>query len=205
MRDLDKALADIVAIRSQIAAGTAFRGYGPATVAATGGLALATAVLQHFWLADPTGQPLVFFAAWSAAALVSASLIWVEMQARSRRHHLGLADAMIYQAIEQFLPAGVAGVLLAVMLGKFAPETLWMLPGLWQLLVSLGVFASARSLPRTVALAGAWYFVAGFATLLLASGTHALSPWTMGLPFTIGQLLLAAILHFASGGTDAED
>jgi hypothetical protein len=41
MRDLDKALADIFAIRNQIAAGTA-RGYGPATVAATGGLALLT-------------------------------------------------------------------------------------------------------------------------------------------------------------------
>jgi hypothetical protein len=205
MRDLDKALADIVAIRSQIAAGTAFRGYGPATVAATGGLALATAVVQHFWLDDSTAQPLRFFSAWAAAALISAGLIWVEMQARSRRHHLGLADTMIYQAIGQFLPAGVAGVLLAVMLGKFAPEALWMLPGLWQLLVSLGVFASARSLPRSVALAGAWYFVAGFATLLLASGTHALSPWTMGLPFVIGQLLLAAILYFASGETDAED
>ena len=71
---------------------------------------------------------------------------------------------MIYQAVEQFLPAGVAGVLLALSCcGKFAPETLWMLPGLWQLLVSLGIFASVRSLPRTVALAGAWYFVAGFA------------------------------------------
>ena len=80
-----------------------------------------------------------------------------------------------------------------------------MLPGLWQLLVSLGVFASARSLPRTVALAGAWYFVAGFATLLLASSTHALSPWTMGLPFAVGQLFMAAILYFASGETDAED
>ncbi len=41
MSDLDKALADIFAIRSQIAAGTAFRGYGPAAVAVTGGLALA--------------------------------------------------------------------------------------------------------------------------------------------------------------------
>ena len=44
MSDLDKALADIFAIRSQIAAGTAFRGYGPAAVAATGGLALLTAI-----------------------------------------------------------------------------------------------------------------------------------------------------------------
>ena len=42
------------------------------------------------------------------------------MQARSRRHHSGLADAMIHQAVEQFLPSGVAGLLLAVMLGRFA-------------------------------------------------------------------------------------
>jgi hypothetical protein len=41
--------------------------------------------------------------------------------------------------------------------------------------------------------------------LMLASENHALSPWTMGLPFVIGQLLMAAILHFASGDLDAED
>src|ERR1700744_4276342 len=107
-------------------------------------------------------------------------MIWVEMLARTRRHHSGLADAMIHQAIEQFLPAGVAGVLLAVVMWKFAAETLWLLPGLWQILVSLGIFASVRSLPRTVALAGAWYFVSGFVVVALASRTHTLSPWTMG-------------------------
>ena len=80
-----------------------------------------------------------------------------------------------------------------------------MLPGLWQVLVSLGVFASVRSLPRTVALAGAWYFVAGFAILMLASDSHALSPWTMGLPFVIGQSLMATVLHFASGEIDVEN
>src|SRR5713101_3318499 len=197
MRDLDKALADIFAIRSQIAAGTAFRGYGPATVAATGGLALATALIQFWWLDDPTSRPLTFFSGWTATALVSGAIIWIEMQARSRRHHSGLADAMIHQAIEQFLPAGMAAALLAV--------TLWKLPGLWQLLVGLGIFASVRSLPRTVGFAGAWYFVVGFTVLLLASQSHALSPWTMGLPFVAGQLLMAALLHFASGETDVED
>jgi hypothetical protein len=205
MRDLDKALADIIAIRSQIAAGTAFRGYGPATVAATGGVALFTAAAQYYWLVNPSAHPLLFFFGWIAAALLSAALIFVEMLARSRRHHSGLADAMIHQAVEQFLPAGVAGLLLAVMLWKFAAETLWMLPGLWQILVSLGVFASVRSLPRSVALAGGWYFIAGFTVLLLSSQSHALSPWTMGLPFAIGQSLLAAILYFASGDEDVED
>ena len=205
MRDLDKALADIFAIRSQIAAGTAFRGYGPAAIAATGGLALMTAVAQFLWLDDPTGQPVIFFAGWAATALVSAAIIGVEMRARSRRHHRGLADAMVHQAVEQFLPAGAAGALLAVMLWRFAPETLWMLPGLWQLLVSLGISASARSLPRSVMLGAAWYFVAGFVTLMLTSENHALSPWTMGLPFVGGQFLMAAILHFASGELDGED
>jgi len=205
MRDLDKALADILAIRSQIAAGTAFRGYGPATVAATSGVALLTTVLQFFWLDDPTGHPIAFFAGWAAAALLSAVLILVEMRARSRRHHSGLADAMVQHAIEQSLPAGVAGVLLAIMLWKFAPETLWMLPGLWQVLVSLGVFASVRSLPRSIALGGAWYFLSGFTVLLLASQNHLLSSWTMVLPFAAGQLLMAALLYFASGENDVED
>src|ERR1700694_2421851 len=205
MRDLDKALADILTIRSQIAAGTAFRGYGPATVAATGGLALLTALFQFLWLDDPAAHPLVFFSGWAATALVSGAMIWVEMQARSRRHHSGLADAMVHQAVEQFLPASGAGALLAVMLWKFAPETLWMLPGLWQVFVSLGIFASVRSLPRSVAFGAAWYIVTGFATLLLASQSHTLSPWSMGLPFVIGQLLMAAILHFASGEPDVED
>ena len=204
MRDLDKALADILAIRNQIAAGTAFRGYGqrpspPPTASHSSPLA------QHLWLADPTGHPIAFLAGWAAAALLSAVLIWIEMQARSRRHHSGLADAMVQQAIEQFVPAAIAGVLLAILQWKFAPETLWMLPGLWQVLVSLGVFASVRLLPRTIALGGAWYFLSGFTVLLIASQSHALSPWTMGLPFAIGQLLLAALLYFASGDNDAED
>jgi hypothetical protein len=205
MRDLDKALADIIAIRSQIAAGTAFRGYGPAAIAATGCVALLTAIVQYLWLGDPTAQPLAFLVGWAVAAAVSSLMIWFEMRARSQRHHSGLADAMIHQAIEQFLPSGIAGVLLAIVLWKFSPETLWTLPGLWQVLVSLGVFASVRSLPRSVAIAGAWYFVAGFVVLVLGSQTHGLSPWAMGLPFAIGQWLMAAILFVASEETDVED
>jgi hypothetical protein len=204
-RDLDKALADIIAIRSQLAAGTAFAGYGPAAIFATSGVALLTAVLQYLFLDDPTHHPLTFLFGWASAALLSAVMIISEMVARSRRHHSGLADAMIHQAVEQFLPSAVAGVLLAFVLWKFAPESLWLLPGLWQVLVSIGVFASVRTLPRTVALGGAWYFIAGFVVLVLASQNHALSPWTMGLPFVIGQSLMATILYFASGERNAED
>ncbi len=57
MRDLDKALADIIAVRSQLAAGTAFRGYGPATIAATACVALLTALIAARYLlarSDPS-------------------------------------------------------------------------------------------------------------------------------------------------------
>jgi hypothetical protein len=95
-------------------------------------------------------------------------------------------------------------VAIGVVLFEFSSGSLWMLPGLWQILVSLGLFAAVRSLPRAVALAAAWYFVAGVGVLMLSSQTQALSPWAMGLPFAVGQLLLAAILHLAFAGSDGE-
>ena len=143
MRDLDKALADILAIRTQIAAGTAFRGYGPTAIAVTAVLASVTLLAQIIWLEEPTAQPLPFFVGWViAAAAFRRHHLASRCGTRSHRHHSGLADAMIYQAIEQFLPAGAAGALLGIVLWHFAPETLWLLPGLWQVLVSLGIFAS---------------------------------------------------------------
>lgn len=205
MSDLDKALADIVAIRSRIAADTVFRGYGPAALAATGGVALLTALAQALWLGDPTGRPLVFVLGWAAAAVLSAGIVRWEMRRRADRDHSGLADAMIHNAAQQFLPAAAAGILLAAVLLLHAPETVWMLPGLWQLLVGIGIFASARTLPRAIGLAGGWYFAAGLAVLMLGSVDHALSPWAMGLPFLIGQCLMAAILRREYAAEDDHD
>lgn len=199
MREIDRALDDITNIRTQLAAGTMFRGFGPIVIAVTGGLAIVTAAAQSIWSAMLAGGPMVFLACWIVTAMVAAGLIGAEMSARSRRHHGGLADAMIWNAIEQFLPAGAAGVAIACVLLNFAPGSHWMLPGLWQMLVALGLFASARSLPRAMAFVGGWYFMAGISVLIIASFSQSLSPWLMGLPFAVGQFLMAAVLHFASG------
>jgi hypothetical protein len=74
-----------------------------------------------------------------------------------------------------------------------------MLPGLWQLIFSLGVFASCRFLPRPMFAVGVWYLAAGLVCLVVASATRTLSPWMMGIPFGIGQLLVALILQFRYG------
>lgn len=205
MRDLDKALADIASIRSQLAAGTMFRGFGPAVIAATGGLALLTMIAQWIWPDALDDDVLAFIVVWMISAFLSVMLIGVEMHARSRRHHGGLADQMIFNAIELFLPAAIAGIALAVVFTRFNPDQVWMLPGLWQILMALGLFASVRMLPRAISLVASWYFLAGVTVLILASADQQLSPLLMGLPFVIGQLAMAAVLHFACGGADGED
>ena len=99
---------------------------------------------------------------------------------------------------EQFLPAGLAGILLTAVLLRFTPDALWMLPGLWQVVFALGVFASCRFLPRPMLLVGGWYLASALACLVLARGADAFSPWAMGAPFTIGQLMVAAVLQITS-------
>jgi hypothetical protein len=204
MEELDRALADITAIRSQLARGTQFRGYGPMTVAATGFVAMGAAALQALWLPDPESALLEYVGIWVAAAAISTFLIGIEMVARSRRIHSGLADEMIHAATEQFVPAGVAGALLTFVLFRFAPQSLWMLPGLWQIVFSLGIFASCRSLPRPMFAAGVWYLAAGLASLAWANGVNAYSPWAMAVPYGIGQLFIAAVLYRSVGDSDAE-
>jgi hypothetical protein len=111
---------------------------------------------------------------------------------------------MILAAVEQFLPAAAAGALLTAVLFQVSPEVLWTLPGLWQIIFSLGIFASRRSLPPAIVLAGVWYLATGLGCLAFAGGAQALSPWAMGLPFGIGQLLIAVIVHRHDGEADGE-
>jgi hypothetical protein len=100
-------------------------------------------------------------------------------------------------AVEQFMPCLVAGGALTAIIIRRASDAAWMLPGLWAVIFSLGLFATHRLLPRAVFWVGMFYLACG--AMALAGGREgiALSPWTMGLTFGIGQLLLAAIFYFS--------
>ena len=195
MTNLDKALAEISAIRGQMARATEFRGYGPRTFAVTSLLAVMASLAQSLWLRRPATHLPLWLALWVGTAAVSAALIGFEMVTRSRRIHSDLAEDMIRAAVEQFLPAGAAGALITVVLIWFEPQTASLLPGLWQILFGLGVFASCRFLPKVLALVGVWYLASGLFALALSAGPHAFSPWLMGVPFGVGQALVAILLQ----------
>jgi hypothetical protein len=195
MSELRQALAEISAIRTQVARETQFRGYGPCSTAASGVLALLVAGAQSLCFKG-SRDARVFLMVWVSTAAVAAGISAWETYVRTRKVHFGFSREMIQAAIEQFLPAMVVGLMLTVVLVKVAPQELWMLPGLWQLSFSLGIFASCRFLPRPMFAVGLWYLVAGLGCLAIEGGPHEFSPWTMGIPFGIGQLFLAAVLKY---------
>jgi hypothetical protein len=197
VKEIRQALSEIQLIRDQVARGTEFRGYGPASIAMSGVLALLVAAVQTQWMAKHANTNLwVWLGVWAGTAAVSLLLTGIETFRRARRVHAGFAGEMIQSAVEQFLPAIMVGFLLTVVLMRVAPQEAWMLPGLWELIFSLGVFASCRFLPKQMFAVGVWYLAAGLFCLAAASAARSLSSWTMGIPFGVGQLLVAAVLQF---------
>ncbi|HEV2577233.1 MAG TPA: hypothetical protein VGU25_08480 [Acidobacteriaceae bacterium] len=204
MTDLNRALVDIRSIRRQVARTTEFRGYGPLTLSATALLAVVAGVVQQRWIPEPAAHPVSYVALWLSTAIVCAALIATQMLTRANRFHSGIADEMIRMAVTQFLPAGVAGAVLPLVLLHAPREVFWMLPGLWQIIFSLGVFASCRCLPRWMLLVGAWFLLTGFVCLALGDN-RALSAMMMSGAYGVGMAAVAAIHYFSwKASTDEE-
>ena len=143
----------------------------------------------------PSRRPQIgaYLTLWVGAAVLSALLAGWGMAARRS----AWSREITWLAVEQFIPCLVAGgVLTAVVRDDGARKACRCSRGSGKLLFSLGVFASCRLLPRATFGVAVFYLAAGVATLALARGDRAMSPWAMGLPFGLGQFLAAGILYW---------
>lgn len=191
MNEVEAALHDIARIRDQLAASTRFRGFAPPIVALTGGMA---AVLAGWQTMRAESGLLV----WILLAAVSVLMIGTESIVRARRIHRSMADRLINTTLQRFMPTALAGAVLAAVILMRAPEFTRFLPGLWQVQIAVGIFAMQGNLPREMIWVAAFYFATGAAALLLAGDPGVPIPWLMGVPFALGQVLAAVILHYAA-------
>jgi len=202
--ELQEALVQISEIRQQMARAEVFRGFRALPVACSGGLAIAAALVQASWLDNPLAQSTHYLSLWIGVAAISLGAQAVEMWMRSRTSQSAYSKSITLLAAEQFFPSVIAGALLTFVLVNFAEETIWMLPGLWQMLIGLGMFATYRLLPKAVFWVAAFYVISGILCLAVARGDLALSPWAMGAPFGLGQLATAAVLYWTLERNDDE-
>jgi hypothetical protein len=194
--ELDEALIQIADIRRHLARAEVYRGYRSTAVGASGVLALLAAAVQPRLVPAPAEDLPRYLALWVGVAAVGLGVAGVEMARRAWRAGPGLARQHTLLAAELFLPCVAVGALLTLCIARGASQAAWMLPGLWALVYSLGVFASGRILPRPVAWVGAYYVAAGCACLVWGQGPRAFAAWQMAATFGVGQLLAAAILYW---------
>ena len=202
MNDVDRALSQIEDIQAHLAASTRFRGIAPDLNALTGVFALAVATAQSLWPQVLAKDTLGYVVVWASVIFVFAGAVATEAVTRAHQFHGPLAKPMLATALRKIVPYAAAGVVLTWAICQFAIESAWLLPGIWLILPALAGWSALANLPPAMIWAVAWYFVSGTAVLAIAGPTGLLSPWMLGLPIGIGQLLVAFILHRADGQTN---
>lgn len=200
--ELREALDSIAVIRRRMAETEVFRGYRALPVACSAVFAVLAGFFQPALVPKPDQDVPGYVALWSAVAFLSVAAAGLAMFLRDRVAGTSLTRPVTWLAVGQFVPCLVGAAAVTAVLIRVAPEAAWMLPGLWQVFFSQGVFASCRLLPRPAFAVGGFYLVAGIAMLVLARGPDALSPWAMAVPFGVGQLLSAAVLYWTLERSD---
>lgn len=195
--ELRDALTQITQIRQQMAASQTFRGYRAATTAFSALVALAAAYVQDRVLPERDRYSWHMLYLWLAAAMLSLLVVGSEMIVRYRRSQSVLQRELTLVAVEQFVPCLVAGALMTFVLSHVTnQDSIFLLPGMWGILFSLGVFASRRVLPRGTFVVAAWYMLAGVLCLGLRWEPKFDFARQMALTFGGGQLLAAGVLYW---------
>lgn len=198
MKDVDLALAQISSIRAQLATSTRFLGLAPGLNLLMSGIAFVVAVAQSLQQQASVQDRRIYLATWGGVIVVSSCIVTFEATSRARRLHGRMAYAMLSAALQKVLPFAAAGVVITWTICTFSPESAWLLPGLWQILIGLLGFSALASMPREMSWAAGWYFLCGALVLGLAGRSGTLSPWMMGIPFSVGHILVAVILNRAN-------
>ncbi len=202
--DLQDALSQISDIRHHVHRSGVFRGYRAMATAFSGCVAIGAAMFQALWLPNPAEYVDFYLFIWMSAGLISIAGAALVIYDRCRQSGSAVQRELAMHAIEQLMPSLVAGGLLTIVISVFNLQATVLLPGLWAILLGLGVFASRRLLPRATALVGGYYLMAGLVILCEFRGFAAFSPWVMGVTFSTGQFLAAGVLWWTLERSETE-
>jgi len=188
---LTAALEQINEIHGHMARGQAYRGYRPLPVAFSGALGLVAAYLQPYFVSPLAPETFALY--WMVAAAICAVLAgsavglhFLQQPPWERRQILFVWG--------QFIPCLVAGGIAGAGIARSLPEAIPLLPGIWAIIFSMGIFASRPFLPRITGWVALYYMVAG-AWLLHEMPDPTRPAWALAVVFCIGQCAGALMLY----------
>jgi hypothetical protein len=204
---IEDALSQVRTIQTHLARTQRCCCYCSATVAASGFFAVLAAATQSVHLPNPLLDLQKYLFLWIGVAALSVAVIAAEMLWRWQQTQSRHARRQTVAALRQFAPCLTTGALLTWAIVTASPEHAALLPGLWSIVFSLGVFASATHLPPAAPAIGAYYLIAGLVCVVWGQADQALRPWTMVITFAVGQSMAAVVLYYRQEqeGEDAGD
>lgn len=188
------AISQIDLIWSHLARTERFRGYRPETVASTGVLGILAAFAQPWVCPDPLADPPRYLQLWVGLAIMCVILVGLELCYGYVNSRSELERRLTCRAVLQFAPCLCGGAIVTWAVPDTSPNAVCLLPGLWAICYSLGVFASLPFITPAAIWVASYYLLAGGLWLSCRQSPLSLHPWIMGSTFGIGQLLMAGTL-----------
>jgi len=191
--EIQRALDQIAEINRHLAKTEICRAFRSVPVGMTGIVAIAGCLLMPAMLAQPT--PAGFVGFWVTLAILNVALISVQVTAEylaavSRERNL------IRRVIGQFFPSVAAGAVITLVFAWAARDLVSYLPGLWMLIISLGLFSARPYLPRTLGWVALFYGAAGTILLMKTPDNLMSANLFMGAVFGSGQLLTSLVFYW---------
>ena len=198
---LKEALSDIAEIRALLDKNQAYRGFRSLAIGISAVFVLAGSVVQLQYPDNLIQMPAKYLDIWLCVAVSSLLITAIEMIIRGRKSNEMSVWKMHGKVAIALLPSFVVGALVTATLviesrTTMNVQNIWLLPGLWALIYSLGLFSCCNLLHRTTRWAACYYLLAGSLYLILNWTTREIHAWHMVVIFGVGQLLLAAILYW---------
>ena len=139
---------------------------------------------------------------WLCVAIGSLLVTAIEMIVRGRISNDMAVWKMHGSVATTLLPSFLVGALVTAALVVetknvvvLEQNNLWLLPGLWAMVYSLGLFAVCNLLHRSTWYAASYFLIAGIVYLIFNWSARSVEAWHMIAIFGVGQLLLAIILY----------
>lgn len=191
--NINNAMDQVDEIHKHLSRSEVFRGYRAMTAVTIAIVAILTALYQTYIKKPENNIDFIF--QWiiiaAAMALLTAGSIAVEYIIKGSNFE----KKQTIRVFSQFAPSLIIGFGITMLFIHYRIKALEVLPAIWAILFSMGIFAMRPFLPRFIGYVGLFYLLSGCMLIRMVPMHTSLTPMAMGFTFGVGHLFAALILY----------